>query len=95
MTAASPSWWHAWQPRVFVTIASGHQPAAALPADCTREHACIQLLDGAGATLDATRHAAVIVADACPGDDVCVNDTCDTIRMRTGVRDLHAVVLVP
>jgi hypothetical protein len=70
---ADRSWWDAWKPFAYYTLAPAFEPAS--PPDaagCGLE--CVQLLDPSGAAVGGPRRYAVIVAAACPDAAVCPGD---------------------
>jgi hypothetical protein len=94
-TAAAPSWWGAWKPWVWVSIAAGHAPQDALASDCADSAQCVTLIDAAARVLHERQSGAVIVAAGCPGDDICASAGCATLTVGANPRDLHAIVAIP
>ncbi|HZZ94640.1 MAG TPA: hypothetical protein VFE23_18900 [Usitatibacter sp.] len=74
-TAPAPSWWRAWKPLVFVTLPAGG----------------VSLVDAEGHVAGEPQAAAVIVASACPGADVCGDDACTRLIVGGNPHDLHAI----
>jgi hypothetical protein len=94
-TAPSPSWWAAWKPLVYVSVAAGRAPADAPGRDCAEAGGCVTLLDAGARVLRERQSAAVIVSPACPASDVCASASCSTLTVGTNPRALHAVVAIP
>lgn len=82
--AAEIAWWTSWKPFVFYGPAAGHlaQPAA---AGCADPRQCIDVVDGAGHRIAASRRAAIVVV-ATPGG-------CTTARLRCDAAACTEVVV--
>ena len=94
-TAAAPSWWRAWKPYVYASVAAGHAPTDAPNVDCGRAGSCVRLADADGRVLRDAQSAAILVSPGCPGPDACANDDCSTLVVSRNPRDLHAIAVVP
>jgi type II secretory pathway pseudopilin PulG len=95
LTAPAPSWWLAWKPYVYVTIAAGRTPADAPGADCRASGGCITLVDTEGRTLREAQSAAILVAAACPDETLCANGDCTALVAERDARALHAIASLP
>lgn len=63
---AEIAWWTSWKPFVFYAPAAGHAAQPAAPG-CAHPKMCIDLVDGDGRTIAASRRAAIVVV-ARPGE---------------------------
>jgi hypothetical protein len=94
LTAPAPSWWRAWKPLVYVSVAAGRLPHDAASTDCAAG-TCITLVDAGGHALREAQSAAVVVSSACPGDELCADAPCTTLVSQGSSRDLHAFATIP
>jgi hypothetical protein len=98
MTAgrSDPSWWTAWKPRVFYSLAAAFQPDASPAGPCDAA-SCVQLVHADGSALAGDKQFAVIVAAGCPAPAVCSGDAgCNRVALsaREGTSG-HVLVAFP
>lgn len=95
LAPSAPSWWQAWRPYVYVSVAAGRTPADAPGTDCATAGGCIASIDANGQHLRDRQSAAVVVAPACPGAELCANGDCTTLVASGNPRDARAVAFIP
>jgi hypothetical protein len=94
-TASAPSWWGAWKPLVYATVAGGHMPSDPPHADCAADGSCVSVVDAEGRVVRGGQSAGVVVSAACPADDVCASSDCSTVTVSRNPRDLHGIASIP